>query len=250
MKIISFIAVLLMFASTILGQPTLRQKSLTRHLEKDLAFLLPIGNLSVDHLDKIVMSSRRQELYNKFLLAMKANPEWFLQNANHAVTGYDKRLGMSLEEWKEFQQMEQTMSDFSIESSGKVALGISFQNDQYHFQSAGKISILNTMILDAKRNHVQIQGHTLLPKDTISVTSKNNIFKDSWRGYGWNFAERSSLAMPSTQEELSRYSSKVYSVTIGFFESTAQAFLEISATEIQNGQKTLSEHITLLYSLQ
>ena len=87
-----------------------KQKSITRDFQVDLNALLPSGEFTADIMDKIKMSPRGKELQDKFMAAMKADPEWFLQQQRIVEkTGkeppYDAHLGMSENEWNEYQSI-------------------------------------------------------------------------------------------------------------------------------------------------
>ena len=220
---------------------TTRQK--TNEMKRLEKALIPTEDIIVDIMDEVIMSPRRQELQAKFMEAMKANPEWFLQQQKLVEqTGkgisYDPHLGMTEAEWEEFEKLDSTMNDMQVVSSGTAKITVTKTNDIISFKTDDKkLSSLNLTTIDIKKNSVKIFDYLLTLVDTICVTNSDNIFKSEWRGYKWEFSEPSNLTMPTSQEALQNLSMKLYGFTLGLFEKTGKTYIEISGTETDKGMK-------------
>lgn len=229
-----------------------QEKKITRKVQQDINTLLPSGEFTVDIMDKVTMSPRRQELQLKFMQGVKSNQEWFLQQQKIVEqTGtaipYDLRLGMTEPEWNEYIKLTEDISDMQVVSSGVTKVTISKQNGVISFKTDEKLAYLNAITIDAKNNTVQVLGHVLHPLDTICVNKADNVFKSAWRGYKWEFSEPSDLTMPSTQEEMASFSMKLYSVTLGLFERTGKTYLNIKGAEISDGIQISKYEIPLVF---
>lgn len=141
------------------------------------------------------------------------------------------------------------MSDMYVESSGKAKVLISKTNDIISFRSEGKLSYLNSVTIDIKNKTVKMDEYTLPFLDTINVTNADNVFKTPWRGYRFQFSNRDPTLteIPTTQEELSKISMKLYGFMIGLFEKTNKTYIEISGSELRNGQKIMGYKIPIVF---
>ena len=82
------------------------------------------------------MSPRGKELQDKFMAAMKADPEWFLQQQRIVEkTGkeppYDAHLGMSENEWNEYQSILNNVENMEAEASGSESILINTESLTY-----------------------------------------------------------------------------------------------------------------------
>lgn len=229
-------------------------KKITRDFEQDMNTLVPPGEYTVDIMDQVMMSPRRAELYAKFQKAIQANPEWFklqekIFEETHKATPYDPRVGMTESEWQEYKKLMDTMNDMYVESSGKAKVVVLKANDIISFKSEGSLSYLNSVTIDVKNKTVKIDEYTLPLLDTICVTNVDNVFKTSWRGYRFQFSNRDPTLteIPTTQEELSKISMKLYGLMIGLFEKTNKTYIEISGSELKNGQKLMDYKIPIVF---
>jgi len=253
-----FTAILIFFAFTACGQikpkHNLPDKKITRDFEQDVNTLLPIGESTVEIMDQVMMSPRRMELMAKAQKALQANPEWFKQQQKifeetHKATPYDPRVGMTEAEWEEFKKLMATMSDMYVVSSGKAKVVVSKTNDIVSFKSDGKLSYLNSITIDVKNKTVKVDDYSLRFLDTVYVTSADNVFKSSWKGYTFEFSNRDSALteIPTSQEELGKVSMKLYGFTIGLFGTTNKTFIKFSGSEIKNGQSIMNYEIPIVF---
>lgn len=251
-------AILALFILTACGQTKPKSdssvKKITWDFEQDLTTVIPPGEYTVDIMDQVMMSARRVELNAKFQKAIQANPEWFkLQDKifeeTHKAPPYDPRVGMTESEWEEYKKLMGTMNDMYVVSSGQAKVVVSKANDIISFKSDGKLSYLNSVTIDINNKTVKMDEYTLPFLDTINVTDADNIFKTPWRGYRFQFSNRdpSLTEVPMTQEELSKISMKLYGFMIGLFEKTNKTYIEISGSEIKNGQKIMGYKIPIFF---
>jgi len=238
------------------GQPlsniTSGKKKITRELKQDIASLIPSGTMTVDIMDEVTMSPRREELQRKFMLGVKMNREWFMEQQKLVETTgreitYDPKLGMSKPEWEDYKQLAENMSDMKAISSGKVQVTVIKENDVISFKSDGKLSHLNSVTIDLKNNVVMFANNTLNLVDTIHVASDDNVFKSAWRGYKWQFSNPENPVMPTSQTPLESFSMQLYGLTLGLFEKTGKTYMEISGSEVSNGVQTLRYKIPIVF---
>jgi hypothetical protein len=254
MKLIATILVLTFLSSC--GQSQIKaeiyNKKITRNLKQDINTLIPSGEIIVDIMDEVTMSPRRLELQTKFMKAIKENHEWFIQQQKLVEkTGqgisYDKRLGMTREEWEEYKGFINNMSDIQAVSSGKAEVIIIKNNDIISFKADGKLKYLNSTTIDVNNNLIYVNENKLIPIDTICVTNENNAFKTAWRGYKWQYSDTADPILPTSQEDLSKVSMKLYSFTLGLFENTGKTYIEISGSEISGGSQTIKYKIPIVF---
>lgn len=234
------------------SQSALTDKKITRDFQQDLASLLPAGEYTVDIMDEVIMSPRRQELQEKFMQAAKTNSEWFMQQQKIIEqTGkgisYDPRLGMTEAEWEEYKKLMYSMSDMQVSSSGTAKVIVSKKNDIITFKSEGKLASLNNTSIDIKNKTVKVNNNILPLIDTICVTNPDNVFKTAWRGYKFQFTDPPNATMPTTQEELSNFSMSLYGFTLGLFDNSGKTYIEISASETSGGQQRIRYKIPIVF---
>jgi hypothetical protein len=254
MKLITTILVLA-FLSTC-GQSQIKSeaynKKITRNIEHDINSLIPSGEITVDIMDQVTMSPRRLELQTKFMKSIKENHEWFMQQQELVEkTGqgisYDQRLGMTEEEWEEYKGFINNMSDIEAVSSAKAEVIILKKNDIISFKAEGKLQNLNSFTIDVKNNVINVNENKLTPIDTICVTNANNAFKTAWRGYKWRYSDPADPIFPTSQEDISKVSIKLYTFTLGLFENTGKTYIEISGSEISGGTQTIKYKIPIIF---
>src|SRR5258705_8324953 len=82
------------------------EKKLTGDFDSDIKLLLPEGKVTADIMDQVKINPRLQLLMGKFQMAMRSNPEWFLQMQKDMEAGkkreYDPKIEMTKEEFDEF----------------------------------------------------------------------------------------------------------------------------------------------------
>jgi len=255
MKIILFILTLICLCIPGYSQTNSpkRNKKIIRDFEKDINTLLPVGEVVVDIMDRVTMSPRRAELMSKFLIAAKKYPDFILQRQKLAEeTGnagpYDPRLGLTIEEKRELDSLSDDLSDMFATTSDTARVLILKKGSIISFKTNhSRLSYLNFLTIDSKNNIVKILNYTLTPSDTICVTKENNIYKTKWRGYNWEFSNKTSKIYPSNQSELLKFSMEFYKLTIGLFEKTGETFFEFKGNEITNGKSTLNYEVPIVF---
>jgi len=254
MKLIGTILALIFLTACgqIQSQSTLTDKKITRDFQQDLASLLPTGEYTVDIMDEVTISPRRQELQEKFMQAMKEEPEWFMQQQKIVEqTGngisYDPRLGMTEVEWEEYKKFMDSMSDIQVSSSGTAKVKVIRNGDIISFKSDGKLAYLNSTTIDSKNKTVKVFEYFLPLIDTVCVTNADNVFKTAWRGYKFQFSNPENATMPTTQEELANFSMTLYSFTLGLFAKTGKTYIEISGSETSQGRQLIKYKIPIVF---
>ncbi|MEP6677077.1 MAG: hypothetical protein ABJA78_18080 [Ferruginibacter sp.] len=223
------------------------QKKLTGNIATDLKILLPVGISRADIMDGNPPNSRRDELSAKFMLAIKNNYNWFLEYAKDIPEGkpmpYHPNFGLTKEEYTELLDY---MNNTEVVSSGSENITISIQHDTIHFNAGGKLSDLNSLMIDLKANQVLFKKYQLPFYKTVNIAGEKNGFKSKWKGYDWAFYEPQKLDI-NDYKDLSNLNKKDYTVTIGKLEKTNQTFLHFEAREVVNGQKTVQIDLPVVF---
>lgn len=222
--------------------PVIAIKAITRDFPTDLNLLLPNGDFTADIVDKIKMSPRRQLLQDKFMNAMKADPDWFLaQQKQVQLTGkepaYDARLGMTEAEWEEYKTLMSSPGDMEAEPSGSETINIRNVGGSIHFKAGGRLADFNEISIDLNKKEVYMMGRTLPLIDTICVKNEQNVFKTAWRGYEFQFTDDPNRGMPKNKEELQSLNMVLYTFTLGLFPKTGRTYIEIAGSEVANGRE-------------
>lgn len=198
------------------------------------------------------MAPRRQILNEKFLQAQKKNHDWFIQQFKlQKNTGYkfsyNPNLGLTEDEWKEYEKLNQDLSDMKAISTGTAKIIVTRKNNTISFKTDGKLSYLNSTTIDIKNNIVKVSNYGLALMDTICVKDSNNVFKTAWRGYKWKFSDPENLTFPTSKEEMNNYASKRFEFTLGLFEKTRETFIEISGYEKAEGEQKITYRIPIVF---
>jgi hypothetical protein len=254
MKSVLIFSILLFLSNCLHSQlvTTENKKQITRNIQKDIEILIPPGEITVDIMDVVTMSSRRKELMSKFMEAYKKNYDWFIEqqkivdSTGHPIK-YDPRVGMTEPEYEEFIKMMKTMSDMEVSSSGTEKVIVSNLNGIISFKTKGRLEYLNSTTIDIKNNKVKVSNYVLDMIDTVNVNNPNNVFKSTWRGYKWQFADPLNAVMPKTKDKLSSFSLKLYNFTLGVLDMTGKTFIELSGSETDRGVKTVTFKLPLLF---
>lgn len=217
------------------------QIGITRDFQDDINALLPSGEFVVDIMDKIKMTPRSQALQDKFMAAMKADPEWFLQQQRLVKeTGkeppYDVSLGMTEAEWIEYKSLMNNLESMEAEASGSETITISNIGGSIHFKSTGKLEYLNFISIDILKKEVYMFDHTLSLLDTICVKTDKNVFKTAWRGYEFQYTDNKNREIPSSSEELRNISMKLFTFTLGLFPKSGRTYVEIAGSDVVKGK--------------
>ena len=217
------------------------QKAITRDFQDDLNALLPSGEFVVDIMDKIKMTPRSQALQDKFMAAMKADPEWFLEQQRLVKeTGkeppYDTRMGMTEAEWTEYKSLMNNSENMEAEPSGSETIIISNIGGSIHFKSTGKLEYLNFISIDISKKEVYMFDHTLSLLDTICVKTDKNVFKTAWRGYEFQYTDNKNIDIPKSTKELRNISMKLFTFTLGLFPKSGRTYIEIAGSEVVKGK--------------
>jgi len=236
-----FIVCLFAACSNAEKKVVIKQKTITRDFQDDLNALLPSGEFIVDIMDKIKMTPRSQALQDKFMVAMKADPEWFLEQQRFVKeTGkeppYDARLGMTEAEWTEYKSLMNNLENMEAEPSGSETITISNIGGSIHFKATGKLEYLNFTSIDILKKEVYMFDQTLSLLDTICVKTDKNVFKTAWRGYEFQYTDDKNIEMPSNVEELRNISMKLFSFTLGLFPKSGRTYIEIAGSEVVKGK--------------
>ena len=253
MKILAAIPLLILLTASIPFDFSIKgiEKDIVWDFKKDVETLLPTGSHTVDVMDIVTMSKRREELMHKMLEGQGKNYEWYMKQLKIAVETkkaipYDPRLGVTEKEWEELKIMFADMSDMKATSSGTEKVEVIRNGDLVSFKSAGKLASLNSTIIDIKTMEIKVDGHVLRLRDTINIRDSVHVFKSPWKGYKFHYSS-GNTTLPATPEELRKISSQLYDFTLGCMEKTRKTYIVMKGQEMVGGQITISYEIPVIF---
>lgn len=231
----------------ILSAPTLAQSfEYSEDLNKDIKHLLPEGKIDFEIMNGISSSNRSQKIIEKFTKALIENKEWFNQQMKN-IEGkegepvpYDKRMGITKEE---YDYMVAKKFDIGIHSTGQLSLDVTYSKNSLHIIPSDTTDF-KQITIDFTSKKATIDKITLDFHAPININATDNIFNSTWKGYGWRLEESSTDTMDL--DNLEDLVLKVYSLTVGFIDSSKQVYIDIKAGEYNRGEKTVDFKYRLL----
>lgn len=221
------------------SQTNISGDKLTGNIENDLKILLPNGKVPADIMDGIFQPPRQLELAKKLQSSIKKNHEWFIDYMKTIPKGnqmpYHVNLGLTKEEYHE---LEGFIENIETVSTGVEDISIQLTDDIIHFKSQNKLSALNALTIDIKRNIVSFGQFKMPFTDTINVTTEKNGLKSKWTGYRWTLEEPKNLDF-SQVKDVSSLKIKQYKLTIGRLAKTGKTYMSLKGREIEGGAKTV-----------
>lgn len=219
------------------SQTNISRDKLTGNIENDLKILLPNGEVSADIMDGVFQAPRQMELIRKFQSSIKKNHEWFVDYMKTMPEGqqmpYHVNLGLTKEEYDELQGF---MDNIEAVSTGVENISIKLTDDIIHFKSQNKLSVLDSLTIDLKRNIVSLGQFKMPFADTINVTSEKNGLKSKWTGYSWVMEEPKNFDF-NQLKDLSSLKMKQYKLTIGRLAKNGKTYMSLKGREIEGGAK-------------
>lgn len=248
MKQICSLALFLIFFTMIgCSQTNISSSKLTGNIENDLRILLPTGKVHADIMDGVSQTPRQLELTKKFQTSIKQNYEWFVDYMKSIPKGqqmpYHVNLGLTKREYDELQVL---MDNIEVVSTGVEDISIQIKNDIVHFKSQHKLSALDSLTIDLKRNIVSFGQLKMLIADTLNVTSEKNGLKSKWTGYSWAFEEPQNLDV-NQLKDVSSLKIKQYKLTIGRLAKNGKTYMSLKGREIDGGAKIVDFELPILF---
>ena len=119
-----------------------------------------------------------------------------------------------------------------LQTTGFVQYKIS-QEDQIIRIEPVENKNMPSVTIDLATNVVKVEDQKLSFDKKLQVTGNENIFRNAWNGYRWNFESNSP-------------GSAAYRFTIGKIEKTGQLYLEILGQDAQKHRKKAFYHFRFL----
>jgi hypothetical protein len=218
----------------------------TKKIGATLKQLLPAGTLQVAVMDSIVMNPRLAVLLSKFQQGARANPQYMIEMQNKAATQkpgpmpYDKRLGMSEPEFREFQLlMEKREIKVAPSFTGEVQ--VEHTAEAIHFKGTGRLSMLNEVWLDLAKNEVHFSEYVLPYKQLVTVSDAKNAYDSAWSAYEWELSEPADKEFEKISlEKLRTMHLLQLQFEVGTLIKTGKTLLKLKAREIDKGVKKYS----------
>lgn len=241
MKTIKLLLVLILFYGC--GNSQERKHELVGNLTTDLENLIPNGNHKVDIIDGIVMDSRYEILYEKFIIAMQENKEWFLEQqkitekTNNPVP-YHPNIGMSEKEYEEFQILMNEGPGMEMVKSGTAMVHFEREKDLIKMSGTDRLNFINEILIDLENNIAFIGDVKLDIFKEIEVDTDKNGLKSKWKGYQWLFESsnlENRLQDLESMKDVEKMSIKLYKLTIGRLDKDGTTYMEFTESELNNG---------------
>lgn len=205
--------------------------------------LLPAGPLPVAVMDSIVMNPRLAVLLAKFQAGARANPQYMLELQHNAATRksgpmpYDKRLGMSEPEYREFEALMEKR-EIKVAPSYTGTLQVMHTADAIRFEGTGRLSMLSEVWLDLAKNEVHLAGYTLPYKTSVTVSDAKNAYDSAWTAYEWELAKPADESSENfSVEKLRAMHLLQLQFQVGKLAKTGKTLIKLKAREIDKGVK-------------
>lgn len=241
-----FQTIILAILITGCGNSQESKSELTGEVKQDLKILLPDKEEKVDIIDGVKMDPRYELLYSKFMIAVRENNEWFLEQQKIVEqTGnpmpYHPNIGMTEDEYDEFKALMEKGPGVEMIKSGTAKVTFDYQDDIIYLKGTGRLDILNDVKIDLEENVVWIGDFKLDNFQEINVDNDNNGLKSKWRGYQWRYEttnKPNGFSELESTEDFQTLIMKQYKLTIGRLEKDLTTYIEITEKEMENGVKT------------
>lgn len=205
-------------------------------------------------MDAVELEPRYRELYIKFMAAAQTNPDWFLEQKNLSrQTGkpieYHPNLGMSEEEWVEFQGLIEKGPGATAIKNGTAEVEFIYRKDVVRFKGSDRLDFLNEIELDLRKNIVYIGDYALDHFETVNVETDGNAFKSKWKGYTWLYEYHSGVEPDDLRktDDLKAVDLKLYKITVGRLEKNSATYIEVTEKEVEGGNRTKNIQIPFIF---
>lgn len=227
-------------------------KPLSGNIKQDIKNLLPEGKFAVDIMDNVVMNPRYKELMEKFKAGIQENPEWFLEVKDKATPGnplpYDKRMGLTEAEYKDFLKLTSKPGYMEMTKSGSETVTIKHVKDEIILNGTGVLEPFATLTININSAAGKLGEIDLSKPEFVNVTSAENGLRSKWKGYTWRYDQANkNIETLTTVEDYQDLQMKLYKVTIGRLETTGKTYIDIKTSEIENGVKTINYQIPAIF---
>lgn len=226
------------------------KSKITGNVVADINALLPQGRVTADIMDGINQSPREKELMAKFQAGIAEHQEWFQEQVKKSVDGenmgYHPNLGLTEEEFKEFQEQ---MDNVEVVSTGQEEIEIRKVEDIIFFKARGRLKMLEGIVIKLDEVSIQMGSHILKNPQTVEITDAKNAFRSKWKGYNWAYEYPNDEDIKSETLDFSNINAKQYKFTLAQMEATGKTFLSIKVLEVEKSQKTINIELPLLLSV-
>ena len=244
MKIIKVVFVLILFYGC--GNSQERKNELVGNLRADLEILIPNGKHEVDIIDGIIMDSRYEKLYEKFMIAMQENKEWFLEQQKiakktNSPVPYHPNIGMSEIEYEDFISLMNEGPGMEMVKSGTAMVHFKREKDLIKMSGTDRLDFINKITIDLENNIAFIGDVKLDIFKEIEVDTDKNGLKSKWKGYQWLFESsnlENGLQDLESMKDVEKMSIKLYKLTIGRLDKDGTTYMEFTESELDNGVRT------------
>ena len=225
----------------------------TGKVSTSLKQLLPSGVARVAVMDSIVMNPRLAVLMQKFRQGIQANPQYMIDMQKQAAAKgagplpYDKRVGMSESEYREFQTLMEKR-DMKAAPSYVGELTTIHKDGTIHFSGTGRLNMLNEVWIDLVKNEVHFSEYTLPYTKDIAVTDAKNGFDSSWTSYEWELTKPAGETFDELSlEKLRSMNMLMLQLHVGKLDKTGKTFIKLQARRIDKGVKKYSVDTPLFF---
>jgi len=227
------------------------------NLEIKIKELLPEGKIVFEVLDSLEITVRQTELTYKFAEAYRENIEGFNayieKTRNNQKAKYPENEILSESEYSELMEFYNSGYAPKLLSTQTEIVEIIYTDDnRILFKANGKFAeIFNLITYHTETNTFYfanpfnlVNRYSLKFVDTLHVETNTNAFRETWKGYQWEFAEPKDMEMPTT-ESISRMSMKQFKIRLGKLLSSGKTFMIIELKDLREGNWAVNVEITI-----
>jgi hypothetical protein len=218
-------------------------KSATTKKSNEFTFLLDNFKTGLYQADLMTGSDnkeRRIELITKMQIAIKDNYAWYVEFVKDSPTGfpirYDKKLGLTEDEFKECTQIIDT---YKMASELTFDFSIVMKDSILSFVSNYEKELFEALKIDIVKEKIFLGGKEFKLTDTINEQSVNNRVGSKWNGYQWTFQMPDKIDF-SNMAELIGKDFALYRVHFGILEPSKTLSLTIKGVEGTNGVQNVN----------
>lgn len=204
------------------------------------------GNYKADLMTGSENMERREELLMKMQSVIKTDFEWYVEFVKGTTDGmpdrYDKRLGLTEEEFSELRGLINT---YRGTSELEFNITIKKEGSLLKFISDYEKEFFESFEIDLMNQKVYLGSFEFAVTDTINKTDDKNRLASKWKGYEWTYQQPEKIDF-SNVAELVRKDAVLYRIKFGLLQPSEKLYLSIKGVGVKNGIQKMNFSIPIL----
>jgi hypothetical protein len=176
--------------------------------------------------------------------AISKDTAWFLSYVSKGLKDsgglkYNERMGLTE---AEYRQMQKGMSEGKkYVQVGEETVTIINSDSVIQFKGTGTIAAIANLVINKKTRTVTFSQTVIPYKNEIHADDRTVV--KAWDGHQFRFEEMNTTDL----SKLNEIKSRSYRLLIGKAQKSQRNYLNLEATEINNGQKTVDIEIAFFF---